>query len=162
MSGGWFFALCGRSCFLLLPGHLWVCCCVRSPQVDHVRHLSSAMGGGNYEGISTHSVCSNTPSADVAEADAGTQIESMVAIERAPSDDQTILEHEDRRYMLLYSKSKARWAALSPPLWLQLTQMALSAGLYTSYCICKRQYPRFRRHCPQGRRQATVLRRLDP
>jgi hypothetical protein len=82
--------------------------CVRGSQpleVDHVQHLS-AMGGGNFEDISTHSVCSNTPAA-VAEADAGTQIESMVAIECTPSDDRTILEQEDHRYMLLYSKSKA-------------------------------------------------------
>lgn len=64
------------------------------------------MGGGNYEDISTHSVCPHPPAA-VAEADALTQIESMVAIEHTPSDDLTILEQEDRRYMLLYSKSKA-------------------------------------------------------
>jgi len=66
------------------------------------------MGGGNYEDISTHSVCpNNTTAPAVAEADAPTQIESMVAIEHTPSDDQTILEQEDCRYMLLYSKSKA-------------------------------------------------------
>ena len=70
-----------------------------------IRHLS-VMGGGNYEDISTHSVCPTTPTA-VAEADAPTQIESMVAIEHTLSEDQTILEQEDRRYMLLYSKSKA-------------------------------------------------------
>ena len=63
------------------------------------------MGGGNYEDISTHSVCSKLP--PLSEADSRTQIESMVAIEHAQSDDQSILEQEDRRYMLLYSKSKA-------------------------------------------------------
>ena len=70
------------------------------------------MGGGNYEDISTHSVCSNSKLPPLAEADSRsrshsrTQIESMVAIEHAQSDDQSILEQEDRRYMLLYSKSK--------------------------------------------------------
>ena len=121
------------------------------------------MGCGNYEDISTHSVCSSTPAA-IAEADSHTQIESMVAIEHAPSDDQPVLEQEDRRYMLLYSKSKASYAALSTAILYQLTYMAfatLYAGIYTPYCIRKRQYPRFRRHCPQGRHQATVLRRLD-
>ena len=74
------------------------------------------MGGGNYEDISTHSVCSKLPPPPLAEADSGsgsgTQIESMVAIEHAQSDDQSILQQEDRRYMLLYSKSKASRAVL--------------------------------------------------
>jgi hypothetical protein len=53
----------------------------------------------------------------------------------------------------------------SPAMFYKLTHMALSifnTGIYTSYCICERQYSRFCCHCPQGRRQATALRRLDP
>ena len=47
----------------------------------------------------------------------------------------------------------------------KLTHTALSicyTGIHTPYCICERQYSRFHCHCPQGRRQARTLRRLDP
>ena len=41
---------------------LTAACVVHSHlEFDHVRHLST-MGGGTYEGISTHSVCSRLPS----------------------------------------------------------------------------------------------------
>ena len=123
------------------------------------------MGGGNYEDISTHSVRSNSKLPPLSEADSRTQIESMVAIEHAQSDDQSILEQEDRRYMLLYSKSKASSAMLFSRILFKLTHMALSicyTGIHTSYCICERQYSWFHCHCPQGRRQAGTLCRLDP
>ena len=124
------------------------------------------MGGGNYEDISTHSVCSKLPHSPHLPR-------LTLALRSNPwllsnTLNPTTSLSSSRRIAGICSSTQSQRQAeqrFSPAILFKLTHIGSSTcytGIHTSYCICERQYPWFRRHCPQGRHQATTLRRLDP